>query len=127
MKNQKFYFCTHCGNLIDVVLDGGVTPHCCGEAMTLLTANSVDAAQEKHVPVIERDGVNVTVKVGSVAHPMLDEHYIQFIQILQGDKVQRAALHPGAAPEATFVVDDADAEVTAYEYCNLHGLWVAKA
>jgi superoxide reductase len=95
--------------------------------MELLKANSTDAAQEKHVPVIEKNGDIVTVKVGSVPHPMLAEHYIMWIILAQGDQVQLAKLQPGGEPCATFKVADADAPVTAYEYCNLHGLWVAEA
>jgi superoxide reductase len=124
---KKFYRCNHCGNIFGVIKDAGVTPVCCGEPMEELVANTTDAAQEKHVPVIERDGVTVTVKVGSVPHPMLEEHFIQWIVINQGDLTQRKALKPGDAPEATFTVSDATAKVTAYEYCNLHGLWTAEA
>jgi superoxide reductase len=94
--------------------------------MQLLAANSTDAAAEKHVPVIERSGDTVTVSVGSVPHPMLDEHFIQWILVAQDGFTQRAALKPGAEPKATFKVA-AGAPVTAYEYCNLHGLWVAEA
>ena len=123
---KKFYQCTHCGNIFAVVEDGGVVPNCCGEAMQLLKPNTTDAAQEKHVPVIERNGTAVTVKVGSVAHPMQEEHFIQWVTLIQGAKTQQAVLKPGEAPEAVFTVDDASAPVTAYEYCNLHGLWVSE-
>jgi superoxide reductase len=126
MKEKKFYRCNHCGNIFGVINDANVVPICCGEPMEILAANTTDAAQEKHVPVIERDGDKVTVKVGSVPHPMLEEHYIQWILIAQGDVTQRAALSPGGAPEATFTVADANAPVRAYEYCNLHGLWTAE-
>jgi superoxide reductase len=124
---MKFYRCRHCGNIFDVIYDANVIPICCGEPMEILAANATDAAQEKHVPVIGRDGRTVTVKVGSVPHPMQEEHYIQWIILAQGDVTERAVLSPGAVPEATFSVADANAPVTAYEYCNLHGLWSAEA
>jgi superoxide reductase len=126
MSDKKFYKCNHCGNIFGVINDGRVVPICCGEPMAVLTANTTDAAQEKHVPVIERDGAKVTVKVGSVAHPMQDEHYIQWIAVSQGSVTQRAALTPASAPEATFTLADATAPVKVYEYCNLHGLWSAE-
>jgi superoxide reductase len=125
MKDRKFYRCNHCGNIFGVINDANVVPVCCGEPMVTLVANTTDAAQEKHVPVIERDGLKVTVKVGAAPHPMLEEHYIQWILITQGDLTERVDLAPGGAPEATFTVADADAPVRAYEYCNLHGLWSA--
>lgn len=127
MGKMKFLRCDVCGNLFGVVNDSGVTPVCCNQPMTTLEPNTTDAAGEKHVPVLERSGANVTVKVGSVTHPMQDEHYIQWIAVSQGDHVQRIVLHPGAAPEASFVLDDPNAPVTAYEYCNLHGLWSAQS
>lgn len=126
MNAVKFYRCVHCGNFFDTVVDGGVTPICCGEPMVELIANSTDAAGEKHVPVIERNGDRVTVKVGSVAHPMVPEHFIQFVALAYKDGVQRVMLHPDQPAEAEFVVS-ADLPVTAYEYCNLHGLWKAEA
>ena len=127
MKKVKFLRCKHCGNLFAVVNDGGVMPTCCGETMELLIANSTDAAGEKHVPVVERNGDRVTVKVGSVAHPMLEEHFIQWVAIVPSDeRVYLKKLKPGDAPEATFNVCGQDSPVTAYEYCNLHGLWVAE-
>jgi superoxide reductase len=96
---------------------------CCGQAMTLQGENTVDAAQEKHVPVIAKVAGGFKVKVGSVAHPMEDKHYIEWIEVLAGDKVLRQYLKPGGAPEATFATDAAS--VTAREYCNLHGHWKA--
>jgi superoxide reductase len=95
--------------------------------MEILVANTTDAAQEKHVPVIERDGAKVTVKVGSIQHPMMEAHYIQWIMVTQGDFTERAVLSPSDAPEASFTLADADAKVRAYEYCNLHGLWSSEA
>ena len=125
--SKKFYRCNTCGNLFGVINDSGAVPTCCGSPMESLQPNTVDAAQEKHVPVIEKSGDTVTVKVGSVAHPMLDEHSIQWIVLNQGDLTQRIALKPGMEPVATFKIEDNGEPVTAYEYCNLHGLWSAEA
>jgi superoxide reductase len=122
---EKFYKCNHCGNIVGVLNDGKVTPSCCGEPMTMLEANTTDAAQEKHVPVIEKNGKDILVKVGSVPHPMLEEHFIQWIEVVQGNWSAVCKLRPGAEPEAKFSLPSADAPVTAYEYCNLHGLWKA--
>lgn len=126
MINRKFWKCNHCGNLFGVINDGGVTPICCGEDMELLKANTTDAAEEKHVPVIERDGDKVTVKIGSVEHPMIDEHYIMWILVTNpSGTTERIELKPGEKPEAVFTISEADGPVTAYEYCNIHGLWAA--
>lgn len=127
MKDPRFFVCKHCGNMIDVIHDSGVPMVCCGEKMTELIAGSTDAAQEKHVPVITVNGSEVKVAVGSVAHPMVEEHYITWIYLQTEKGVQRKALKPGDAPEATFALTADDKAVAAYEYCNLHGLWVAKA
>lgn len=125
MKEVKFFICKHCGNLITMLNSSGAPVSCCGENMTELIANTVDAAQEKHVPVITTEGNIVTVKVGSVAHPMLAEHSIQWIYLLteQGEQVKHLA--PGEAPEAIFSLVTGDKVIAAYEYCNLHGLWKA--
>jgi superoxide reductase len=126
MADKKFYRCNHCGNIFGVIHDAGVVPVCCGEPMESLVANSTDAAQEKHVPVIEREGFAVAVKVGSVPHPMLDEHYIQWVLVTQGDFTEMIELKPGGEPSAAFTLPDANAPVAVYEYCNLHGLWKAE-
>ena len=120
---KKFYRCKTCNNILGAINDSGVTPVCCGRQMEILTANSTDAATEKHVPVITRDGSTVAVKVGSVAHPMTEDHLIQWIILTQGSLTKRVVLSPGAAPEAVFTALDASAPVQVYEYCNLHGLW----
>ena len=125
MKEIKFLRCNVCGNLFAVIQDSGVQPVCCGQPMTTLLANQTDAVGEKHVPVIERSGAEVTVCVGSVGHPMLEEHSIQWIVLQQGDRVQYQRLQPGEAPRATFAADP-EQPVAAYEYCNLHGLWSAE-
>ena len=126
MEKKKFYLCTVCGNLFGVINDSGVNPVCCAKDMRELIPNTSDGAGEKHVPVILRDKNAVIVKVGSAAHPMLPAHYIQWITIIHGDKTQRAVLNPGEAPEASFTLDSEEGPVTAYEYCNIHGLWTAE-
>lgn len=123
MKNDRMFLrCEICGNIIGMIHDSGATPVCCGQKMTQLVPNTVDAAQEKHVPVAERVGNEIRVKVGSVTHPMLEEHYIQWIAIASEKQTQRYVLKPGEAPEAVFLTTG-DEPVTVYEYCNLHGLW----
>ena len=118
-----FYKCKHCGKVVMLLENNGVPTICCGEPMEELVANTVDAAFEKHVPVIEEDGDKVVVKVGEVAHPMLPEHHIAFIVLHtdQGYKIKH--LKPGDAPMATFAILDNEIVFSAYEYCNLHGLW----
>ena len=117
----KFYKCSHCGNVIGKVVDSGVPVVCCGQKMEELVANTVDASQEKHVPVVTRiDDCTIKVEVGSVAHPMLPEHHIAFIYVETGNGGMRMGLKE--KPEATFCVCN-DKPVAVYEYCNLHGLW----
>ena len=120
-ETRQFYWCEICGNLVELILDGDGELVCCGEPMKLLTGNTTDAATEKHVPVCTRDGNKLHVVVGSVAHPMVEAHYIQWICVAQANRTYRAALKPGQAPEADFMI--ADGPATVYEYCNLHGLW----
>ncbi len=122
----KFYHCTHCGNIAVKPFDKGVPLICCGEKMEELTANTTDAALEKHVPVVTVDGANVHVEVGSVAHPMTAEHYITFICLVTEKGYQIAELSADGAPAADFAVAEGDKPVKVYEYCNLHGLWVAE-
>lgn len=119
-RNQN-YKCSLCGNIVEVLVGSGPVPVCCGQEMARLMENTQDAAVEKHVPVIEKIKGGYRVVVGQVAHPMLDAHYIQWIEVLSEGKVYREYLKPGAAPEATFMIDSDD--ITAREYCNLHGLW----
>lgn len=121
----KLYKCAHCGNIVEMVEDRGVTPVCCGQAMDLLNPNTTDAAVEKHVPVVSLDGNKVSVKVGSAEHPMTEEHHISFIMLETDKGVQRKALDPAGKPEAAFVLADGEKAVAAYEYCNLHGFWKA--
>jgi len=119
----EIYKCMECGNIVEVIHAGGGDLNCCGQPMKLFAENTVDAAKEKHVPVIEKSGGAITVKVGSVPHPMQDDHYIEWIELLADGKAYRQFLQPGQAPEATFAVEAGD--VSAREYCNKHGLWKA--
>jgi superoxide reductase len=117
------YRCNQCGNIVFVVNAGGGDLVCCGENMELLKENTTDAAQEKHVPVIEKTDDGYRVKVGSVAHPMEDKHYIQWIELIADGVSYWRFLAPGHAPEAEFCIQASS--VGAREYCNLHGLWKA--
>lgn len=119
----KFYLCNHCGNIIEKVKDSGVPVVCCGEKMVEMTANTVDASLEKHTPAVTVDGNRVVVVVGSVEHPMLEEHYIQWIHLETTAGMQRKVLKPGERPVAEFLLAEGEKAVAAYEYCNLHGLW----
>ena len=123
---MKFYRCKHCGNIIAMVNDSGVRVKCCGEEMMELIPGEVDAALEKHVPVFEKNGNILTVRVGSVTHPMLEEHYIQWIAIRTNKGNQRKRLNPGDEPRAEFALLDGEEVLEVYEYCNLHGLWRSK-
>ena len=122
VKNKlEIYKCSVCGNIIEVLFVGGGELVCCGKPMILQVENTVDAAKEKHVPVIEKTDGGIKIKVGSVVHPMEEKHYIQWVQAIVGDKSYREFLKPGSAPEAFFPVQGEN--VVAREYCNLHGLW----
>jgi superoxide reductase len=129
MAETKFYKCNHCGNVVTALVDAGVTPACCGEPMTLLVAGSTDAAVEKHVPAITRDadGRHYDITVGSVPHPMTEEHLIQFIIAEVGAKTYQIKLTAADEPKLRFSVRDNSQPITVYEYCNLHGLWKAEA
>ena len=120
-KRLEVYKCSECGNIVEVLTGGGGSLICCGANMELLEEKTADAATEKHVPVIEQVDGGVKVKVGSVPHPMTDEHSIEWIELLADGKAYRQFLSPGDEPEAVFNVS-ADA-VTAREHCNVHGLW----
>jgi len=122
----KFYRCPHCGNIIVKVVDKGVPVMCCGQKMEELVPGSVDAALEKHVPVVAVEGNIVKVSVGSVEHPMLPEHYITNIVLETSQGIQIAELKPEGKPYCEFSLADGVTAVAAYEYCNLHGLWVTK-
>ena len=120
-KRLQVYKCEVCGNMVEVVHDGPGQLVCCNQPMKLQEENTVDAAKEKHVPVIEKTAEGILVKVGSVAHPMIDSHYIEWIQLLADGKAYRQFLKPGEKPEALFKVEGKN--LSAREYCNLHGLW----
>lgn len=124
---MKFYVCKHCGNIIAYAKNSGVPVVCCGEKMSELVPGSIDAATEKHVPVISVEGNKVTVTVGEVAHPMAEEHFIEWIALETAEGNQRKELKPGQKPEAVFMMTETDKAVAAYAYCNLHGLWKANA
>lgn len=121
----KFFRCEHCGNIIEMVEDKGVPVVCCGQRMTELVAGTSDGAREKHVPVYEVKDNIVHVKVGEVAHPMIPEHYIEWIVLQTKNGVQRKELNPGDKPEACFALCDGDEVEAVYAYCNLHSLWKA--
>jgi len=153
MNETVFYRCEKCGNIVELIKSGGGTLTCCGQAMTKLQPNSTDAAKEKHVPVVTNEGGKIKVAVGSVAHPMTAEHFIEWIALATENKVEITYLKPGMEPKAEFVCHTSDTEVifagendeivpncegspcnfvnrgksteefTVYAYCNLHGLW----
>ena len=122
MLNTKFYICPHCGNIVEMVHDAGVKPFCCGQKMNELIPNTVDASGEKHIPAVTVNGSVVTVNVGSVDHPMQDVHYIEWVQLVTENGIQRKELKPGQEPNVVFHLGD-DKPVAVYAYCNLHGLW----
>ena len=123
---MKFYKCNKCGNVVIKAVDSGVVPFCCGEKMEELVVNTVEASVEKHLPVVEKiDDCRLRIQVGSVEHPMLDVHFIQWVAVESKEGVQIKYLQPGQAPKAVFALSEGDELVAVYEYCNLHGLWKA--
>jgi len=122
-QKLEIYKCELCGNIVEVLHAGSGELVCCGQPMKLFKENSVDAAKEKHVPVIEKIADGYLVKVGSVAHPMEEKHWIEWIELIADGKAYRQFLEPGQTPEATFCIQAA--HVSVREYCNLHGLWKA--
>jgi superoxide reductase len=124
-KLLEVYKCDLCGNIVETIHAGGGDLVCCGQEMKLLTENTVDAAKEKHVPVIEVSGDSIKVSIGSVAHPMEEKHYIEWIELIADGKAYRQFLNPGDDPTATFTVSTK--KVTARELCNIHGQWSAQA
>ncbi|MBR6879817.1 MAG: desulfoferrodoxin [Clostridiales bacterium] len=121
----KLYRCSHCGNIIIKIVDSNVPVMCCGAKMEEIVPGSVDAAVEKHVPVVEVADGFVTVSVGSVAHPMIPEHYISHVILDTTAGVQIASLNPGDEPKAVFALVKGAEIKACYAYCNLHGLWVS--
>jgi len=122
MNKQKFFKCDLCGNIVGMVIDKGAPLTCCGEEMSELVPNTVDASVEKHVPEVTVNGDSISVQVGSVVHPMEEEHHIAFIYVETENGGQRKNLKVGEAPKAEFSFAG-DKPVAVYEYCNLHGLW----
>jgi superoxide reductase len=120
-ERLQVYKCDVCGNIVEVLHEGKGELVCCGEPMKLMVEGAVDAAKEKHVPVVEKTAGGIKVKVGSAPHPMEEKHYIEWIEVIADGKAYRQFLKPGGAPEATFSIE-AD-QITAREYCNIHGLW----
>ena len=122
MKNSKFYICAHCGNIVEMVHDAGVPVVCCGQKMDELIPNTVEASGEKHIPAVSvKDGI-VEVNVGAVDHPMVDVHWIEWVQLQTDRGSRRHYLDPGEAPKVSFLLGD-EKPVAVYAYCNLHGLW----
>ena len=119
----RFFVCEKCGNLVGVIHSSGVPMVCCGQKMTELVPKSAETGVEKHLPVVVVEGNVVRVNVGSVTHPMSEEHHIGWIYLETADGGMRRALSPTGAPEATFVLSEGERAVAAYSYCNLHGLW----
>lgn len=122
---QKFLECKKCGNIVAVVKESKVPVMCCGQKMEQITPNTVDASVEKHVPNYEVNGNLVEVKVGSVEHPMIEKHFIEWISIQTKQGNQRKVLQPNEAPHAIFSIVEGDEIEAVYAYCNLHGLWKA--
>ena len=121
----KFYICRHCGNLVGMVKDAGVPIVCCGEKMEALAPNTVEASSVKHLPVVTVENDTVHVNIGSADHPMLPEHFIEWVYVQTENGGQRKALKPGDAPNVSFRLCD-DKPVAVYAYCNLHGLWMTE-
>ena len=124
-ERLQVYKCEVCGNIVEVLHEGVGELVCCGEPMKLLVEGAVDAAREKHVPVIEKTADGIKVKVGSAPHPMEEKHFIEWIEVIADGKAYRQFLKPGEAPEATFNIDAQ--QLTAREHCNIHGLWKAES
>lgn len=120
-KRLEVYKCEVCGNIVELLHEGVGQLVCCGKPMKLYEENTVDASKEKHVPVIEKIDGGYKVKVGSVPHPMEEKHYIEWIELIADGKAYREFLKPGQSPEATFMIGAN--QISAREYCNLHGLW----
>ena len=118
---KQIYKCNICGNIVEVLHTGAGELVCCGQPMQLLDEKTEDEGREKHVPVIEKTGDGVKVKVGSVPHPMEDAHYIEWVEVIANGKSCRKFLKPGDEPEAEFEIDAE--QITAREYCSVHGLW----
>lgn len=122
-QRKQIYKCEICGNIVEVLHEGQGALVCCGKEMKLFMENTTDASKEKHVPVIEKNGTTITVKVGSIPHPMEEKHHIEWIELIADEKFCRQFLKPGDVPEAVFYLCEEPEKLHAREYCNLHGLW----
>ena len=123
-KQNQIYKCNICGNIVEVLHPGQGELICCGQPMEKMEEKNKDEGQEKHVPVVEKTATGIKIKVGSIPHPMEEKHFIEWIELIVGDKIYRKFLKPGQAPEAMFEVEVTDVkEILAREYCNVHGLW----
>lgn len=122
-QQHDVYKCDLCGNIVDVLHGGGGELVCCGQPMILMVENTVDAAKEKHVPVVEKTAKGIKVVVGSTLHPMEEKHYIEWVEVIAGGKSCKQFLKPGDQPSAEFCVQAGD--IVVREYCNIHGLWKA--
>ena len=122
---KKFYICEHCGNIIGMVKDKGVPVMCCGQKMKELVPNTVEASGEKHIPAVTVEGNVLKVNVGSVNHPMAEEHFIEWVYVETENGGMRKNLKPGQEPNVIFALGD-DKAIAVYAYCNLHGLWMAE-
>ena len=123
-KQNQIYKCNICGNIVEVLHPGQGELICCGQPMEKMEEKNKDEGQEKHVPVVEKTATGIKIKVGSIPHPMEEKHFIEWIELIAGDKIYRKFLKPGQAPEAVFEVEITDVkEILAREYCNVHGLW----
>jgi superoxide reductase len=125
-EQQKFYICKHCGNIIGLINNAGVPLVCCGEEMVELIPNTTEAAVEKHIPVVKVEGNVVIVEIGSVPHPMTQEHHISWVYLQTKQGGQRKNLAPGDYPSLEFALTQEDELEKVYAYCNLHGLWMAE-
>lgn len=121
----KFYYCEDCDNMVIMLKNSGVPVVCCGQKMIELKPGTVDASVEKHIPVYQVENGQVLVTVGAAAHPMAEEHFIEWIALQTRQGSQHTALQPGQPPQATFAIQDGDEVEAVYAYCNLHGLWKA--
>ncbi len=123
MDSLTLYRCNTCGNLIQMIQDSGIIPICCGEQMELVRANSKEATMEKHVPVIEQNDRRIRIRIGSLPHPMTEEHHIEWIVLLTNKGMYMRELKISDYPECTFTIGEDEKVFAAYSYCNLHGLW----
>ena len=123
---KKFYICNHCGNIVEKIHDAKVPVVCCGEKMQELVPNTVEASNEKHLPVVKVEGNQVQVNVGAINHPMAEEHFIQWVYVETNLGGQRKEMKPGDAPMVRFALSEGEQALNVYAYCNLHGLWMTE-